>query len=318
MFSVHILILLAPMTSLIIWWSIVYRTWGEPIWSSALIGGRFTQFQAKMIDIIAGVFIAPPIMAIMNTTMFRVARTVLAAERPQSQRPAPLVSLLESSVTSAGTYDLFKIWRILRAWNLRFVAMATLIILSALSTSFLLNVIAYEADDGMEPDRKFIKSGPTLRLLADYTLTSPNGTGYGRTTAFSNTGVSALFGFSQDKEGELAIDYMTLLHRMYYDQSFYPYYLYYNQSGQDTQLTMFTAVNATERSLSSAYRFTSLHNIKAYRQTISCEPVTMKSLQIRKGLRGYIDYRAEANLPSETKRTISQYSLPSRCMEKAY
>jgi hypothetical protein len=137
--------LLLPPILLAVWWSRWYRPQRLQLWRSAPIGGEFDQMSAKTIDFIAGALLAPLVMAVINLIWFRYARIAASNELSKDQKGTQLVSLLEMSVTSGGTYDPWKLWSLLRASRSRLSLMAALALLSAISTSLFVNIIAYEA-----------------------------------------------------------------------------------------------------------------------------------------------------------------------------
>lgn len=137
--------LIVPPVVLIVWWFRCYKPWGLQLWSSAPIGGEFDQMVAKIIDLIAGALLAPLAMALINLVWFRYARIAACNETSKDWKGTRLVSLLEMSVTSGGTYDPWKLWSLLCASRIRLTLMAALALLSAISTSLFVNIIAYEA-----------------------------------------------------------------------------------------------------------------------------------------------------------------------------
>lgn len=254
-----------PFVTLISWWARVYRPDHLEMWRSAPIGGSFSQIGAKTIDFATSVFIAPIVMASINYVWFQWARIVSANEMPNSQTAVPLASVLELSTTSAGSYDLVKMWRILQAYRLRYTSMAILVLLSAISTSLFVNFVAYEAFPSSEGFENSANS--SLRYLSDPVISSIN----------VSLGATAGMGdFGELSESTLSTEYTTLLHSVYFGD-------YKNDSGQAwTHITPeFVTANATKDSLDKVDdQIEQLWDVPGYRQTISCQPAKIQNFTI--------------------------------------
>jgi hypothetical protein len=84
-------------------------------------------------------------MAIVGRLWFRYARIAVIDETSKNRKGIQLVSMLELSVTSSGTYDPWKLWSLMSASQIRIRLVAALALLAAISTSLFVNIIAYEA-----------------------------------------------------------------------------------------------------------------------------------------------------------------------------
>lgn len=97
------------------------------------IGGRLTQAEAKAIDVITGAILAPLFMGVLNYIWFTSAR--VSAVNEQQLRSIPLRTLITTSVTSAGSYDLFHLRDLLQGKTWRLCSLGLLMLLSAVSRS---------------------------------------------------------------------------------------------------------------------------------------------------------------------------------------
>lgn len=158
-----------PLVGLAAWLIIVKVRQGGSIFTgftSAKIGGHLTQTQAKAIDFVCSALLAPLLMAGLNFIWFACARVCVVNELDATHRGSqgvPLQSLVRASRTSVGSYDLLGLWELFRAKTWRLSVLGAVALLSAVSSSALSNIIAYES---------FIEQGPStgrcnLRMLSD-------------------------------------------------------------------------------------------------------------------------------------------------------
>lgn len=134
--------------------------------TSSQIGGHLTQTQAKAIDFVCSALLAPLLMAGLNFIWFACARVCVVNELDATHRGSqgvPLQSLARASRTSVGSYDLLGLWELFSAKTWRLSVLGAVALLSAISSSALSNIIAYES---------FTEEGPstgsyTLRMLSD-------------------------------------------------------------------------------------------------------------------------------------------------------
>lgn len=158
-----------PLVGLAAWLIIVKVRQGGSIFTgftSAKIGGHLTQTQAKAIDFVCSALLAPLLMAGLNFIWFACARVCVVNELDATHRGSqgvPLQSLARASRTSVGSYDLLGLWELFRAKTWRLSVLGAVALMSAVSSSALSNIIAYES---------FIEQGPStgrysLRMLSD-------------------------------------------------------------------------------------------------------------------------------------------------------
>jgi hypothetical protein len=168
-FSAILLTSIIPFAAMITWLITVKIRQGGSIFTgftSAKIGGHLTQTQAKAIDFVCGALLAPLLMAGLNFIWFACARVCVVNEdgaTHRGSRGVPFQSLTRASRTSMGTYDLLGLWELFSAKTWRLSVLGAVALLSAISSSALSNIIAYES---------FREEGPsagsyTLRMLSD-------------------------------------------------------------------------------------------------------------------------------------------------------
>lgn len=136
---------LVPVVSMGIWGGLsTKRSKDWTVFSSAPIGGRFTQSQAKAVDLVCGAVLAPMLLVAFNYLWFTSAR--VAAVNELDKRPTTLRTLSITSATAAGSYNVFDIWHlIIRSRAPRVMLLGCLVLCAAVANTALTNVIAYEA-----------------------------------------------------------------------------------------------------------------------------------------------------------------------------
>ncbi|KAK7533780.1 uncharacterized protein J3D65DRAFT_631305 [Phyllosticta citribraziliensis] len=131
------------------------------------VGGQFTQMQAKAIDFICSALISPALMLVLDYAWFSSAQVSAINER-QTTQGIPLQSLVAASETDCGTYDMIQFWHLMRAKTWRFLFLAILALLSAITRTSVSNIVAYEAYDDLVP------SNGTLRYMRDVDVDGAN------------------------------------------------------------------------------------------------------------------------------------------------
>lgn len=168
-FLATLLTSIIPLVGLAAWLIIVKVRQGGSIFTgftSAKIGGHLTQTQAKAIDFVCSALLAPLLMAGLNFIWFACARVCVINELGATHRGSqgvPLQSLARASRTSVGSYDLLGLWELFRAKTWRLSVLGAVALLSAVSSSALSNIIAYESfiEQGLSTGRY------NLRMLSD-------------------------------------------------------------------------------------------------------------------------------------------------------
>ncbi|KAI0143470.1 hypothetical protein GGR57DRAFT_484271 [Xylariaceae sp. FL1272] len=131
-----------PIVGLAVWLGYHAREGGPISISSAVIGGRLTQEQAKAIDFVASALLAPFLLIVFDYVWFSGARVTAFNERDSS---LPLATLVEISHTNSGSYDILKVSSLLRGGTLNTFLFAVLVVISAITRTAFSNIIAYEA-----------------------------------------------------------------------------------------------------------------------------------------------------------------------------
>jgi len=116
-----------------------------PLFSNTPIGGAFTQLQAKAIDFAVGALLAPIIIASADFLWFYVSRVTCFNEKSNGPNAVSLQALIEVATTSCGSYNVLKHFTLIKTSQLRLILLSLLVLSSALSSTLLSNVIAYEA-----------------------------------------------------------------------------------------------------------------------------------------------------------------------------
>jgi hypothetical protein len=110
---------------------------------SIVIGGKFNQPTAKAIDFCWSFGISPLLYWALDAYFFSIGRVTMVNE--QSKHATSLQSLAEASGTDSGTYNYFKLHRLLFRSTQRMKLFAVLAVCSAIDAGTLSNAIAYEA-----------------------------------------------------------------------------------------------------------------------------------------------------------------------------
>jgi hypothetical protein len=211
----------------------------QPLFSSASIGGRFTQIQAKAIDFGVGAIAAPILIASANFLWFRVSRMTSFNENCNGSRAVPLRAVCELASTNTGSYNILKHFTLVKTSRPRFVLFSILVLLSALSSTLLMNAIAYEA-----------YLGPATQRSVMVQTLNPNG-GLKRT----------------DYEPDLYL--MNMLNTLSYK----------NATSLLNEGNSYIGTNLTDISIANlSSSVTGLMDVPAYRVTTRCEPAGISDL----------------------------------------
>lgn len=255
-----VLTLIIPLVALIAWAASVLRktSTDHALFTSAAIGGQLTQFQAKAIDFVSGAIFAPVIIACANLCWFGLARTTVFNDQPASQQPVSLSAVTEMSITAAGSYDMLKIFTLIRTARIRFILFGVLVLASALASTLFANVIAYEAYSSIGS-----ASPVSLRLLSLPSLKEVNG-------GVGDVG-SAIYGFDTSDQAKLALQYNSLLTGLNYQIA---------SSQLSTDLS-YVQHNVTTQSLNNLNEsIVQVTDIPAYKLSVQCEPANLTTFSI--------------------------------------
>ncbi|ORX96297.1 hypothetical protein BCR34DRAFT_619731 [Clohesyomyces aquaticus] len=276
--------LLAPPNVLALWWYYSFRPNNLQLWRSTPIGGKFEQIVAKGIDFVSGAILAPLAMALVNLLWFHWARVLACNEVSNRPRGTQLVSLLELSAISGGTYSPWNLWSLVRSSRIRLVLVALLALLSAVSMSLFVNIVAYEVVDSYEPfsagTNWSLVELPRLQLGYEWEKWSA---------------ISFL-------DPDIIVNITSTLHQMSCKcLRIGSGQAWLSDSGE------YIAVNASKASLNSVQRnVRELWQVPASRMGIECLPADIQSLRM------VHDYRATIQYPDqENTSVVVNYPLGS-------
>lgn len=195
--STLVLTALVPILSMAIWGDLsTKRPKTRTVFSSAPIGGRFTQSEAKAIDLVCGAVLAPILLVAFNYIWFTSAR--VAAINELDKKPTTLRTLSIASIATAGSYNIFTIWHlIVRSRAPRVMLLGCLVLCAAVANTALMNIIAYEAYTINTTPSAI----PRLQYLWDKNVVGPR---------FGNA-VSSMYQFDQNQTATFSKQFTGML-----------------------------------------------------------------------------------------------------------
>lgn len=243
-------------------WCIIAGHHRPAMFSSAPIGGTFTQFQAKAIDFGVDVITTPVSVAFMNLCWFDLARiTAFNDFRTRSVKRIHLAALAELTETKSRFSSVFKTWIFLRTRYLRIIFFSIRVFLSAVSMAMFAKVIAYDAFQA-QGEISALK-GPQMNYLRHDNL------------FLDQASTSGGEPFSSDvcDQAQLATRFTDTLNNLNFGQ-FPP------SEGDFTYGNAeIVKLNATEKSIAAIDdNVTTLYNVPAFKQSIDCKPTNTDSL----------------------------------------
>ncbi|KAK4888597.1 hypothetical protein LTR27_012549 [Elasticomyces elasticus] len=256
-----------PIIALIIWLALrskgIHSSFTS--FSSASLGGRLTQQQAKAIDVACSLLFAPALMAALNNFWFASARVAAVNERHNHEhRGIPLLTLATASSASSGSYNVMALYRLLCGKTWRLGMLAALVLLSAITKSALSNVLAYESFFENVP----LASIARLRLLADRSVVLNNDPSVGS--------VVHLLGYDTAQQADATVQLNSLLTSLSVK----------NASAQlmDSAYVQANAISASMDAISTDV--VTLHNVPGYRMSVDCSPYQPWVIQVNDGEAG--------------------------------
>lgn len=199
--STLVLTALVPILSMAIWGGLSTKrpdTW--TVFSSAPIGGRFTQSEAKAVDLVCGAVLAPMLLVAFNFIWFTSAR--VAAVNELDKRSTTLRTLSIASATTAGSYNVFTIWHlIVRSRAPRVILLGCLVVCAAVANTALMNIIAYEAytintTPSATPRLQYLWNKDVVGLKSGYSVSDNYQFDQNQTASFSQQFTGMLTGVS--------------------------------------------------------------------------------------------------------------------------
>ncbi|KAF4545830.1 uncharacterized protein LTHEOB_4482 [Lasiodiplodia theobromae] len=230
--------------------------------SGARIGGKFSQPEAKLIDVACSAVLAPLIMTGLNFLWFGSARvSTFNDQRPSDRAGIPLSTLVAVSTSTSGTYDPLNIRSLLRGKTHRLYLLAALTLLSAFSKTALSNLIAYEAF----PEEHANQQKIVLRYLSDRAINSTS-----LMHQIFSMDPKTAFGFSREQQADIASQVTGLLTGL----SFVSARTYLNDS-------TYVCVNSTENAMDRLPpNVVGLHHVPGFRLSVDCIPDLPSSVNI--------------------------------------
>jgi hypothetical protein len=237
------LVLMTALLAVLIYWAARLNITGTKVdLNSSVIGGRMSQPMAKAIDFFCSTVLSPILFVFLDLYWFGIARVTVANEK--SRAGIPLVSLAEAASTDSGTYNPYKIFKLLHHPKRKMVMFASLVLLSGVATAALSNIIAYESYTSSSNIAKtHLRSLGIVKAHAVSAGSDPF-------PSFAPT--------QQQQFGSQAIGLLTGL-------------TYQNASDKLEDET-YIGINATQYTMNSLPpSISSLVNVPGYRLSISCE-----------------------------------------------
>lgn len=230
--------------------------------SGARIGGKFSQPEAKLIDVACSAVLAPLVMTGINFLWFGSARVSAFNDQQSSDHAGvPLSTLVAVSTSTSGTYDLLNIRALLRGKTHRLYLLAALTLLSAFSKTAVSNLIAYEAF----PEQYANQQKSVLRYLSDRAINSTS-----LVHQIFSMDTSTAFGFSREQQADIASQVTGLLTGL----SFASARTHLNDS-------TYVCVNSTKGAMNRLPpNVVGLHNVPGFRLSVDCIPVQPSSVNI--------------------------------------
>ncbi|KAF4999612.1 hypothetical protein FGRMN_2360 [Fusarium graminum] len=111
---------------------------------AVVVGGKLSSTRAKLIDAAFSMLVAPAIIAIANWHVFKLARLSAVNEHRGRNSTVSMKVLVEVASTDWGSLSPLKFWTFARSRAPRVICQGVIAVLSALSFSFLGNVVAYQ------------------------------------------------------------------------------------------------------------------------------------------------------------------------------
>ncbi|KAK3115558.1 hypothetical protein LTR53_004966 [Teratosphaeriaceae sp. CCFEE 6253] len=276
-----------PVICLILWFVLV-RLRGVRAsfssFSSERIGGTLTQSQAKAVDVVCSIVIAPVLIALLNHFWFAMARVAAVNERHSRHANAgvPLSTLAVVSNSSSGSYRLTTTYTLLHGKSWRLALLAALILLSAVARSALSNLLAYEAFTGFA----HAPSVARLRYLADQAIF----TDLPAATRSDEAGIahSGFPGFDHANPAQQA-DVANQITGLLTSLSFQ------NASAKLTDGAYIHANVTTDSIVSLLPTVVGLDNIPGYRLSLQCKAHTPELINVTEigAFMSYLDFSSE-------------------------
>ena len=95
----------------------LFNTFGLDSFADSTVGSQFSQGVAKLIDLACSAILAPSLMVVLNILFFTAVRTSVLNDGDKvcrQQAGVPLKTVITASSLDTGSYDIFKVIKLLR------------------------------------------------------------------------------------------------------------------------------------------------------------------------------------------------------------
>ncbi|ERF68378.1 hypothetical protein EPUS_06794 [Endocarpon pusillum Z07020] len=198
------------------------------------------------------IIFSPALVFCLNWYWFATARVTIINERTSGG--VPLATLVEASKTDCGSYNLNKIFKLVRRENPKTYLFALLVLLSAVILSAFSNVIAYEAYS-----TAIGGSSAKLQALNDFGRTLSMGGEQDYPYNFTNEDLSRF--------GSQVVGVLTEIA--------------YHNATDKLERDDYIGINATQASMNALpSNITGLHDVPGYRLSIGCQAQPLDRLTV--------------------------------------
>ncbi|ROW02747.1 hypothetical protein VSDG_01703 [Cytospora chrysosperma] len=108
-----------------------------------IIGGQFTQTEAKTIDFLCSALLGPVLLVTLKWYWFSITKVTMVSDC--STDATSLMALIQASYTDSGSYNPLKLLTFIRTGRDKMLLFGLLVLLSAIPQTCFSNFIAYEA-----------------------------------------------------------------------------------------------------------------------------------------------------------------------------
>lgn len=108
-----------------------------------IIGGQFTQTEAKTIDFLCSALLGPVLLVTLKGNWFSITKVTMVSDC--STDATSLMALIQASYTDSGSYNPLKLLTFIRTGRDKMLLFGLLVLLSAIPQTCFSNFIAYEA-----------------------------------------------------------------------------------------------------------------------------------------------------------------------------
>lgn len=224
--------------------------------SKKIGNSSLSQIEAKVVDFFCSVVIAPCIVTSFDYLWFSYAR-VLAVNEVLPKDSISIEALASTSSTDSGSFDLIKVWRLVKTRKWTLFLFGLMVLLSGSTKSLFSNVIAYEASNIVDGKTEFVSLRSLAAPFPPWDQSPPSSS-------------SDKYNFSITQRADFSSQFPSMLTDMFF------------RSGADKlEDKYYIGTNATTASLNALPSpVGSLSEVPGYRLSIDCRAVTPTSLSM--------------------------------------